>query len=115
MSVDFTLASKTRNDVFKDQVSINDSTAYNIDCTAWQDDNEAITGSTWVVKKGGCSVENVALSNGVISAQITSPQAGTSLISIALQTASGLGKVIWLEVGVKDMRVYQNDYNLNGN
>lgn len=112
MSVDFTLAAKTKVDVFKDIASIGDVQDYNFDCTAWEDDNETITDATWTIESGTASIASESVTSGVVSASLTFSQAGRSVVSVLLETAGSSRKKIWLEVGVKDTYRYTDDYNM---
>ena len=113
MSVDFTLTSKTRVDSFKDTLSLNDVIKYQIDCTPWVDDNEAITAATWTCISGSVGISNQTNVAGVVSANISATQAGSAQVAILLQTASGITKKIWLGLRVKDQDVVGDDYGLN--
>jgi hypothetical protein len=113
MSVNFTLTSKTRVDTFKDVLSIGDVVKYSIDCTPWVEDNETITAATWTSLSGSVGISDEANVAGVVSANIAATQAGTSQVSILLETASGLAKKIWLNLRVKDQDVVGDDYGLN--
>lgn len=112
MSVQFTLPSKTRIDSFKDRASINDAITYIFDCAAWQEDNSTITSATWVVESGTASISGQTLSSGIVSALVTFSQAGKALISILLNTATQKKKM-WLEVGVRDMKIAADDYGIS--
>ena len=103
MSVDFTLATKTKVDSFKDSASIGDVVKYNIDCTPWQDDNSIITSASWTNQgSGNAGIASQSLVAGVISALVSFTQAGGNLIKIVLTTATQT-KTIWLDIDVKDL------------
>jgi len=115
MATTFILPTKTRIDEFTDTVSEGDVTKYSFDCTPWQDDNETITAASWTCIAGAVSITNTLNTAGVVSANIGTNQAGTALITILLQTASGLTKKIWLYLRVKSRLTSGDDYGLNGN
>jgi deoxyhypusine synthase len=116
MSVNFTLTSKTRVDQFRDSASLGDVISYSIDCTPWQEDNATITGVTFTALSGAAvSITSPLVASGVVSAILNFTQAGRSLVSILLTTASGLTKKIWLEINVKDVQLPADDYGLNNN
>lgn len=103
MTTNFTLATKTKVDSFRDSASIDDVVKYSIDCTPWQEDNDTITGATWTVDgNSSASISNQQLSSGVITAFVTFAQAGVQRIRITLTTATRT-KVLWLETSVKDL------------
>lgn len=112
MSVSYTLASKTRVDVFKDRASIYDAKTYSFDLTPWQADNSTVTSVDWVVKTGTASVSNTQLVEGVASALITFAARGRVLIQLTVNTAAEI-KTIWLEIDVKQVLISAlNDYGL---
>ncbi len=110
MPVSFTLTSKTRVDCFKDQMSLGDVTDYEIDCTAWQDDNDTISGAAWSSVDGNVAISNQAVNSGVVSATISAAQAGTARVEVLLQTAGGLAKKIWLQLRIKSQEALGDDY-----
>lgn len=112
MSTAFVLNTKTRNDRFVDNVSIGDVVAYEFDLRPWQDDNDTVTSVTWTSEAGSNGVSNTALSSGVASGRITFNNAGRSLFSLLINTAT-VKKKIWLEVLVKDRDINMDDYGLS--
>lgn len=108
MATTFSLTAKTRFDMYEDVASIGDAIRYQFDCTAWQEDNANITSATWTVEYGQAAISGQAVSSGVVSALVTFSQAGKSLISILLSTASGEKKKIWLLVLAKDKTEFRS-------
>lgn len=102
MTVEFTLATKTKVDAFKDSASIGDTIKYQFDCTPWQDDNDTITSVSWTNDgSGNASIASQTLVSGVASALVSFTQAGMTNLKITLTTATRT-KVIWLQIKVID-------------
>lgn len=113
MAVNYTLASKTRVDVYKDRASEGDAKTYQFDLTPWQADNSTITGVTWNVESGSAGISNQQLVAGVASALINFPTWSRVLISLQIVTANE-AKKIWLEVAAKKVIIDGlNDYDLH--
>lgn len=110
MSVDFTLAAKTRVDKFTAILSIGDVVKFNIDVTAWQEDNDTVTSATWTNVFGTVGITGQQISSGVVSANLSATQSGTAQVSVLLATASGLTKKIWINMRIKDQDVSGDDY-----
>jgi len=110
MTVNFTLATKTKVDAFKDSASIGDVVKYEFDCTPWQDDNSVITSATWTNDgSGSAAISAQSLVAGVVSALVNFSQAGLTNIKITLTTATQT-KTLWLQVRVVDRsREYAGD------
>lgn len=113
MSTSFVLTSKTRFDTFKDNVSLGDGVQYEIDCRPWQEDNAVITTVEWTVESGQASISNETNTGGILSALVSFPSSGKTLISILASTASGKAKKMWLEVRAKDKQIPSDDYGLS--
>jgi len=111
MSVNFNLTSKTKVDVFKDNASVQDVTNYQIDCTAWQEDNDTITSAAWSIESGSASIASEAVTAGVVSARITFNQSGKVLLSVLISTAT-VKKKIWIEILVRDRDCLADDYGM---
>lgn len=105
MTVNFTLATKTKVDSFKDTASINDVVKYEFDCTPWQDDNSTIT-SVAVTNDGSISASagSIVLLNGVVTFFATLAQAGIVNLRIVLTTATQK-KTLWLKINVIDRSI----------
>lgn len=112
MSTSFTITTKTRVDVLRDNVSVGDVVDYDIDCTPWQADNATITSATWALESGNAAIASSTLVAGVASALVTFSEVGRVLISILLATATGQKKKIWLEVRARKPDVYVDDYGM---
>ena len=102
MTVEFTLATKTKVDAFKGSASIGGTIKYQFDCTPWQDDNDTITAATWTNDgSSGATISSQTLTSGVASALVSFSQAGITSLKITLTTATRT-KVIWLQIKVVD-------------
>ena len=114
MSKEYSLPINTSEDVFRDNVSINDVATYSFDCSAWaEDNNETITSATWASEYGSHTLSNQSVSNNIVQGRVAFTQSGRGLISILINTAT-VKKQIWLEVYAKDMPPYTDDYGMNG-
>lgn len=111
MSTKFKVPAHVKKSKFIDVVSIDDAVRYEIDFTAWQEDNSAITGAVWAVEHGSVGVTEETLSNGVASALVTFNDQGRCLISILASTATEKKKV-WLEIRAKDYEFEAGDYGV---
>lgn len=113
MSVNFTLTSKTRVDVFKDRASAGDAKRYLFDLTPWQADNSTITDVAWNIESGSANISDEQLADGIASALISFPTWSRVLISLLVSTANETKK-IWLEVRAKKTIMDGlNDYDLH--
>lgn len=109
MSTKFKVTARSKKNKFTDTVSITDAVTYEIDFSAWQEDNSTVTSVTWAVESGQAGISGEALASGVASALITFSEQGRNLISILATTATEKKK-IWIEVYSKDYEVEPNDY-----
>lgn len=110
MSTKFTVPAKAKRNKFQDEVSKNDALTYEIDFTAWQEDNSTITAVTWTVEGGSVGVSGEALTDGVASALLTFTDEGKCLVSVKATTAVEV-KQIWLEIKARDYELIMTDYN----
>lgn len=102
MTVNFTLATKTKVDAFRDSASIGDKVLYSIDCTPWQEDNSAIVSVAWTNTSGNSAgISGQSFLNGIASAYLNFTAAGISIVKIVLTTATQT-KTMWLKVRVVD-------------
>lgn len=102
MTVSFTLATKTRNDMFRDNASINDVVKYEFDLTPWQDDNSQILSVDWSNTGGNSAgISGQTLNAGIASALVTFSQSGNTSLKLVITTATQK-KTIWLKVKVAD-------------
>ena len=114
MATDFVITSENNPQLFRAVVSKADATTYSFDFTPWEEDNSTITSATWTVEAGQAAITSKTLSNGIITALITTTESGGSLIKLVATTAAQI-KVVWLDILAKDFKVLQagNDYNLH--
>ena len=97
---------------FKDSVNIDSAKTYNIDYSAWSEENNNISTMTWTVKSGNAAVSNKTLSSNVATALITFSQVGKSLIQIKADSGTEIFTT-YLELLVKDPNMaFVNDYDL---
>jgi len=112
MATDFCLPAKQHIDTFKDSVSVDDIVTYRFDCSVWEEDNSTITGATLTNEAGDVVLGTPSIASGVVTFTVTYSNAGKTLIAILLTTASQRKK-LWLEVSVKDLNGYCDDYGIN--
>lgn len=108
----FYISSGAKPDQYTDNVSIGDVVTYQFDLTPWQEANSTVTTVDWTNEAGQGSIADDALVSGVASANITFNQAGRNIITLLINTATQKKK-IWLEVYVKDVDHYADDYGIN--
>lgn len=99
------------NLVFKDVVSVDDAKTYQIDFSAWADDNHNISSVVWSTESGDAAISGEALSSNVASALITFGSVGKNLIKVKGTTASSEVYVVWIEILAKDPTLdFVDDY-----
>lgn len=111
MSTKYKISARSRKNKFVDNVSFKDAVTYEIDFSAWEEDNNTITSVTWTVDYGQVSVSNESLSSGVASALLTFTEQGRNLVSVLADTGTEK-KQIWLEIYAKDYEYEPNDYGI---
>lgn len=104
MTTRFTLLPNV--DKFTDVVSVGDIVGYEIECSSWG----TVASATSVVESGTAAVSSASVTSNVVSFTGTFVEAGKVLVSLLISSSGGLAKKIWLEVLVKDLESFADDY-----
>lgn len=111
MTTRFYVPAKEAKTLHKDNVSKGDAETYEIDFTAWQEDNTTISSVTWTVESGSVSISGQTLTSGVASALLTFSHEGKQLVTVLADTGTEKKK-IWLEIYATDRTIYDGDYGM---
>ena len=113
MSTDFVITSENNPQVFRDTRSKGEAVTYSFDFTPWVEDNAALSTVTWTVEAGQATISGDQFPSNIVSALVSFPESGGSLIKIVADTTSQI-YVVWLDILAKDLKVLQagNDYHL---
>lgn len=93
----------------KDRVAEGDVKKYQIDFSAWAEDNATLTGATWTVESGTVSVSNQSLSSNIATANITATGKGKALVSLS-GTDGTLVKKVYLDLEIINPEEGLSDY-----
>lgn len=102
-------ANSTKN-IFEARVSKGDIVTYEIDFTAWEEDNNTITSVTWLTESGGIGISNIVLNNGITTALLDFTDCCDGLVSVVVDTGTEKKK-IWFRIRSEDHDNFSSDYS----
>ena len=110
--MDFYIGSVTRQQVRRILHFKGDVKSHTFDFNPWADDNGTVTTATWAVKSGQASVTSSALSSNVVTAVITTSEAGNSMLTLTVTDGTHT-EVIYIQIRAKDPQIAQSeDYGM---
>ena len=112
MSKKFFVTTETRQQVRKLLAMKGDDQAVSFDFSSWAEDSGDLTTATWTTESGSASSDGQALSSNIVSARITTAEAGSSQIKLSVTDGTHT-KNVYLKVVAKDPNVVlTSDYGL---
>lgn len=94
--------------IIRDVSFVGDAKTYELDFSAWAEDNHAVTSATWTVKAGSASVSGQSLTSNVATALITTEDSGGSLIEIKAETGTETC-MVYIDFLTKDPNISGSD------
>ena len=112
MAKEYTVTANNNPRVFRDVGIKGGAKTYQIDFSAWADDNNDLSTVTWSLESGSASISSISLSSNIASALVTFSDVGRSLIKILADSGTEI-YVAYIDVVVKDPTYeYVDDYGL---
>jgi hypothetical protein len=109
MAVNYTLATRTNVNTFKDTAAKLDKARYSVDAAPWAEDAGAVVSAASSVENGSAAITNETLVGSVWSADIEFPESGVAVVGVVFSSATSKKKV-FVQVQVNDGNNSGDDY-----